>query len=205
MRHMPLLVFLFGCAEPLIGDGQLTEEARAVSDFTAVETYGVNARVAMGDTEDVTINTDSNLQAYITTTVVDGVLRIEADAELYPTKLTALIVLPELTAVGNFGADLWVSGVDIESLDVMASGEGHTELYGQVDTLALVSAGSGVRNASELIAVDVTISLTGAGTAWITATNSVEGDVSSASTLNVFGDPVRKAVTADDASEIIYY
>ncbi|MFT5684566.1 MAG: hypothetical protein ACI8RZ_005507 [Myxococcota bacterium] len=206
MRQTPLLALLIGCAEPIIGDGSLVEDARDLSGFTSVETYGVNARIALGDADDVVINTDSNLQPYVLTSVEDGVLRIEADGDLYPTALTALVVVESLEGIGNFaGADLWVSGIDGASLDVLASGVGHTELIGVVDTLNLVSTGSGVRNASELTAETVTISMSGAGTAWITATDSIEGDISSDSTLNVFGDPVRKAVTSDSASEVIYY
>lgn len=206
MRHTPLLALLIGCAEPVVGDGQLVEDLRDLSGFTSIETYGVNARVALGSADDVVINTDGNLQPYILTTIEDGVLRIEADGDLYPTTLTALIVVESLESVGNYdGADIWVSGIDSGYLEVAASGAGHTELIGEVDTLDLVSAGSGVRNASELTAATVTISMTGSGTAWITATDSIEGDISSDATLNVFGDPVRKAVTSDSASEVIYY
>ncbi len=206
MRHLPLLALLVGCAEPVIGDGRLVEDARALSGFTSVETYGVNVRVALGAADDVVINTDSNVQPYVRTTVEDGVLRIEADGDLYPSTLTALVVVESLDSVGNYdGADMWVSGIDSDTLSVQASGNGNTELLGVVDDLDITCTGAGVRNASELTASTVTISMSGSGTAWITALDSIEGDISSESTLNVFGDPVRKAVTSDSASEIVYY
>ena len=206
MRLTPLLAFLIGCAQPVIGNGQPIEDVRGFSAFTAVKTYGVNARVALGDEPNLVILTDSNLQAHIHTEVTDGVLRIDVDDGVFPTQLTALIVVTELSEVGNYaGADLWVSGIDGGELSVLASGEGHTELLGTVDTLTLISSGAGVRNASELTAADVTINLTGSGVTWVTATDAVVGDISSSSTLNVFGDPTRKAVVAHDASEVIYY
>ncbi|MDG1482337.1 MAG: DUF2807 domain-containing protein [Myxococcota bacterium] len=206
MRHIPLLALLVGCAEPVIGDGLLVEDARALSGFTSVETYGVNVRVALGEADDVVINTDSNVQPYVLTSIEDGVLRIEADGELYPSALTALVVVESLESVGNYdGADMWVSGIDSDTFTVQASGNGNTELLGEVDTLDIISTGAGVRNASELTASMVTINMSGAGTAWITALDSIEGDISSESILNVFGDPVRKAVTSDSASEIVYY
>ena len=206
MRLTPILVGLMGCAEPLIGSGQLIEDRRVLEDFTAVETFGVNTRVAMGDAEDVVIHTDHNLQVYVTTTVEDGVLRIEVDDELFPTLLTALVVVPSLTAVSNHSsADLWVSGLDTQALSVMASGSGSTELLGSVESLTLLSSGTGVRNAGGLTAAEVSVEITGSGTAWMTATDSISGTLSNTSLLNVFGDPSHKAVETDSASEVIYY
>ncbi len=67
------------------------------------------------------------------------------------------------------------------------------------------SSGTGVRNASELTAADVSVIMTGAGAAWVTATDSVDGNITSSAVLNVFGDPESRSVTADEASEVIYY
>ena len=209
MYRAPLLAFLVGCAQPVIGDGQLIEESRSVSSFSAIDTYGVNARIAVSPDAvagDVVINTDSNLQALISTEVIDGTLRIEASPSIYPTELTALIVLPQLDMVGNYAdADLWVTGLDGGALTLSASGNGHSELYGALDTLTINSAGGGVRNASELTAATVEINLSGSSTAWVTATDAIEGELTSAATLNVFGDPAKQAVIAHDSSEVIYY
>lgn len=206
MRTTPLLIGLLGCTEPLIGSGELVEDRRLLEAFTAVETFGVNARVAVGDAEDVVIHTDHNLLLHVITTVEDGVLRIEADDALFPTQLTALVQVPTLDAVSNHnGADLWVSGLSTEALSVMASGPGSTELIGEVASLTLLSSGMGVRNAGELTAADVSVDISGSGTAWMTATQSISGVVANTSQLNVFGDPSHKAVQADSASEVIYY
>ena len=129
MRLTPILVGLFGCAEPIIGSGTIIEDTRIISGFDSVEAFGVNTRVVVGSAEEVVIQADQNLLMYVTTTVEDGVLRIEADTTLFPTQLSALVVVPQLTAVGNHsGADLWVSGLRTGSLSVMASGAGATEL-----------------------------------------------------------------------------
>lgn len=206
MRLAATFFGLLGCAEPLVGSGQLIEDRRVLSGFDAVETFGVNTRVAVGDAEDVVIHTDGNLLTHVTTTVEDGVLRIEADTLLFPTLLTALVVVPELVSVSNHSsADLWVSGLNSTSLSVFASGSGSTELIGDVRSLDLLSSGSGVRNASALTAANVTVDIAGSGVAWMTATDSITGALSNTSQLNVFGDPSLKAVQTDSASEVIYY
>jgi len=201
-----LTVLSIGCAQPLIGDGDFVDEERDLADFDGVETYGVNVEVRAGKAWSFTVSTDENLLSHIHTEVIDGVLRIDTDTEIYPSSLSAVVVTPILTMVGNHdGADLRAVDIDANRLEVMASSEGHTELAGRVGMLVVSSTGSGVRNAADLIAADVEISSTGSGVAWLTATETIEGELSSAVTLNVFGDPRRKAVVAYDASEVIYY
>ena len=63
MRLAATFFGLLGCAEPLVGSGQLIEDRRVLSGFDAVETFGVNTRVAVGDAEDVVIHTDGNGQS----------------------------------------------------------------------------------------------------------------------------------------------
>jgi hypothetical protein len=197
---------LVGCAQPLIGDGVLVEEERPLVEVDGVETYGVNVELVQGKSWELIVAGDANLLPHVHTVVEDGILRVDTDAELFPTELTVSVVVPQLRWVGGFdGADVRAIDVDTPSLDVDSSGAGHIELTGAADVLTIRSSGSGVHNAAELTAAEVSVTSTGSGVSWITATDTIEGEISSAVTLNVFGDPVRKAVVAHDTSEVIYY
>ena len=184
----------------------VVEEERTLMEFDGVETYGVNVELVQGKSWEVAVEGDANLLAHVHTVVEDGILRIDTDAELFPTELTVSVEMPQLHWVGGFdGADIRAVDVDSSSLSVESSGAGHIELIGDVDVLTIRSSGSGVHNAAELTAEEVSVTSTGSGVSWLTVTDNIEGEISSAVTLNVFGDPVRKAVVAHDTSEVIYY
>lgn len=203
---LSLAVLLSGCAQPLIGDGDLVEVERPLAEVDGVESYGINVELQQGKSWELVVAGDANLLAHVHTVVEDGILRIDTDAAMFPTELTVSVVVPQLRWVGGFdGADIRAVDVDSPSLSVESSGAGHIELIGEVDVLTIFSSGSGVHNAAELTAEEVSVTSTGSGVSWLTVTDTIEGEISSAVTLNVFGDPVRKAVVAHDTSEVIYY
>ena len=165
-------MIMSGCTQPVIGDGDLIVSERALADFTGVETYGVNVEIRTAKSWSFTLSGDRNVLSHVHTEVVNGRLRIDTDAELYPTALSAIITLPVLDHAGNYdGADLRAMEIEADTLTVMASGEGHTELAGQVGVLEISSAGGGVRNAADLSALDVRVLSSGSGSAWLTVTS----------------------------------
>ncbi len=171
-----------------------------------METYGVNTAITLDKSWSVTLSGDGNILPHVHTEVVDGVLRIDTDAELYPSTLSVHIVMPTVSLLGCFdGADLSAADIETDQLEVLTSGIGNIELSGTVRALSLSSSSSGVHNASELLTEEVELSAAGPGLTWITVTDDVEGSISGGHTLNVFGDPYRKAVVAADSSTVTYY
>lgn len=66
--------------EKLKGNRILTSENRAISDFTKIEVIDdLNVTLIYSDDQSVTVETDSNLQSTILTTVKDGVLSIRTE------------------------------------------------------------------------------------------------------------------------------
>lgn len=206
---VPAVLLSVACdeAETTDGSGYVLAEVRDVEGFTGVEVYGINATVSVGGMQQVKVTSDDNILPSVSTEVIDGVLVVQLEDGAYaPTNLAVDVSVPSLDYVGNHeGADLMVEGVSTAVLTVSASGIGHTELEGTVDLLDIDSAGSGTRNAQDLVATDVVVAATGSSTLWLTAVNTITGTLSEQATLNVFGDPTDRDVSSTDTEAVIYY
>lgn len=96
----------------------------------------------------------------------------------------------EITGIGNGE----ISGIDADDFEIEVAGIGAMELNGKCNTLDADYAGMGELNARGLKCKDVTVDMSGMGSASVYASDSVDADMSGMGSIEVYGDPknVRK-------------
>ena len=99
----------------------------------------------------------------------------------------------EITGIGNGE----INGINADDFDIEVAGIGAMELNGKCDTLNADYAGMGELNARGLKCNDVTVDMSGMGSASVYASDSVDADMSGMGSIDVYGNPkdVRKDKT----------
>lgn len=127
------------------GSGNITTETRAVNqDFKNIEvSQGIRVIVEQSDNKSIKVEADDNLQQYISTTIENGVLKIEAN-ESYSTTKTPIVnvkmpVINGLTA--SSGSNITNSGTLItESINAKSSSGSSINISVEADAAKLESS-----------------------------------------------------------------
>ncbi|MEM1349300.1 MAG: head GIN domain-containing protein [Myxococcota bacterium] len=107
----------------------------------------------------------------------------------------------ELEAELSGSSTLVARGLDLASIDVDASGASDVTLAGTATRLSVELSGSSDLEATELLAQDVDIESSGASDAMVCATETVEADLSGASSLHYTCEPTSVQVEASGSSD----
>ena len=91
----------------------------------------------------------------------------------------------EITGIGNGVID----GIESNDFEIEVAGIGAMELNGRCDTLVADYAGMGELDARGLKCKDVTVDMSGMGSATVFASESVDADMSGMGSIEVYGDP----------------
>ena len=212
----------FGSARLVPGSGNVIEESRQVSGISGVNLATIgDLTIELGDTESFSIRADDNLMEYIDTSVVGGVLRIEATARinLKPTtpikysltvksldsiKVSSVgdVNAPALTAdhfsvsISSTG-DVNIPSLEAGSLVVDISSTGNLDILGgSVTSQDIKISSTGKYSARELASEDATVRLSSTGSATIWVANSLTAKLSSTGDLNYWGNPTVDATTS---------
>jgi hypothetical protein len=216
---------------PIAGSGVAKEETRDVDAFHSLEVSDalqVTVTVAAGVKPGVKISGDDNLVPFVEAFVEDGtlVVRLEADSRISPKQpLRAEVVAGELDEikasgvarveikgaekVGRFIADASgaanVSVEGLESSEAMASASGTSQivLSGSAASLKVDASGASQIKAQSFAVDDADVLISGASSVTLQATESITGDVSGASQLEVHGSPAKQTVSISGASKVI--
>jgi len=178
------------------GNGHPVVDDRTTGAFDAIEAdTSLDVEVTFGETPSVTIMTDGNLLADITTDVVDGTLRIRNTVDISPrTPSLVKIVAPTLHAadadgsgamritgftepsfhLGNHGSGPVTASIQAGALDVVLDGSGGTTVAGDSDEVAIADDGSGSLDASALVARGAVVRLDGSGSATLASTGTTD-------------------------------
>jgi hypothetical protein len=210
------------------GSGTMKEETREVGDFTGVEvSHSLQATITIGP-KAVKLSADDNLLPLIVTEVKDGrlVAKLKENVGIQtsnPMKLT--ISTPKLDSIGASGAShveatvatsdrfaidvsgashATVKGLDTDAIEIDASGASQINVAGRCKSLKLDLSGASNLKANDLDAQSVQHDLSGASHGEVRASSSIEGDVSGASKLQVFGQPSIKKVGLSGAGSVSY-
>jgi hypothetical protein len=174
------------------GNGRVKRETRTVSDFERLEAGGAfTIKVKVGPAPSLTISAEGNLLSYIKTSVKGNRLVIDTRKSISPRKEIIIeVTTPVLNSVDASGANN-ISVYDISSSDFEAdlSGAGHVYLAGTTDRLNADLSGAGNIEAKELKAKDVHVSVSGAASADVYATESLDASVSGVGSIDYYGDP----------------
>jgi hypothetical protein len=174
------------------GSGISRTESRDVDPFHELELEGTGQLdVTIGPQEPVKITTDDNLLPLISTVVQEGKLVIRPTQPLRPRiNIRAKVVVPQLDRVTCRGAGrVTAEGLKNEALRVEVHGSGTVTAQGETEKLSVMTKGTGVINAEELVAQHVNISLTGTGSAAVHASDTLTVSITGAGSVRYTGEP----------------
>jgi hypothetical protein len=186
------VMLLAGCASVGIhGNGTIASENRSIPDFTRMAAEGgFDIRWSTGQPA-LSVTADQNLLPHIRTEVTAGKLRIYSDTQLAPTKDVALIVsssgLDDVDLVGAI--HFTATGITGGELNISTTGAVNVDASGTVTRLTARMTGASQLQASDLIARTAVITATGAATANVNVTESLNASISGAGSLTYSGNP----------------
>lgn len=175
------------------GNGELTNEIRAVENFNKIDVSGnYDVEITAGNDLHLEILAERNLLKYIKTQVRKNTLFISSRENLRPEKdLKIILSVPKLNSIECSGVnDILVTGIDEDKFDIDLSGAGSIEISGRANLLKIDVSGAAELMAKDLITEDVRIDVSGAANAHVYASKSCIADVSGAGYIELYGDAV---------------
>lgn len=183
----------------LKGDGHVIKQEREIKPFTSLVLDGVfDAEIVQGDKEEVSVETDENLQEVIVVENQGDKLVLKMKDKINMEKATKSVVyitlknIDDLTVkgVGNVKSfntlklnslKLTVKGVgDVNlglacnNLDAKVSSVGNTSLAGNTGETQIVNSGVGSLHAFDLVARQLNLRNSGVGSAEVNATDEIQ-------------------------------
>ncbi len=176
------------------GNGVRQTVARSVPTFQNIVVNGNYDVVLIGQMpQQVQLTEDSNLLAYVTTTVKDNTLYIDTakDVSISTQQPPMLqIYLPTLKKlVVNGAGQVNATKITADSLDVEVNGSGRFNLSGNVNKFNTVIKGAGEVNAQDLISKQANVDVNGSGRVSVNAVKSLSIKVSGSGSVEYFGTP----------------
>lgn len=204
-----------------------TENRNITASFNAVEIDGVmNVEFTHQKENSVSISTIGKYLPQIKTEVEGGVLKIRTINNLIKPNIKIEIGVDSLTGVSASGAtkinftnafpakyfkadfsgaskgDLKFTNA--KKIDIELSGASSLDMEGVTDSLVLESSGSSKIDTEDISAKYVKIDLSGVSKADVTATETIDGDISGTSKIDCYGNPKNKNVSTSGLSKIDY-
>ncbi len=198
-----LILFTAGCDwnwHRIRGNGKIKTEERPVTDFNRVDAGGFCEMEWHPGAPSLSITTDENLLPRITTRMDGKKLEIEMkEGPMAPTDgIKIVITSPALNQAELSGAvELTARQLSGATFALQTSGAAKVTLTGKVNRLLADMTGASKLMASDLPADDVELSVTGAGKADVTASNSLRAAITGAGKVVYGGNPktVDKRIT----------
>jgi hypothetical protein len=216
----------------VVGSGVSRQEARTIDAFHEVEAGNsllVNITVDPGAKPSLKISGDDNLVPLVESVIRDGtlVLRVKEGTSMKPKlPIVAEVIAGELEGVDASGAaritvkgvvktkrfaaeasgaaQVVVEGLALSEAIADASGASQIELSGSAASLKVEASGAGQVKARALQVDDANVSIDGASVVVVRVSNSVAGELSGASQLDVSGNPAKKSVSTSGASRVVF-
>lgn len=207
-------------AEPIYGSGIVTFDVRKLPNFQKLVVDGT-AHVYFGEIgeELVKVQAEQNLLPYIHTRVENDTLYVELEKGIKPSQQIRVYLgidkLSDITTSDTVQVKnrnpLQVDSLTIKSsgisqislpqlfcntLDVEISGSSTVYIKGAAKQQTVTMSGATVYKALGLLTEETTISIAGAGKAWVNAKDKLHLTLSGASYLGYEGDPeIEKSIT----------
>jgi len=192
---VPALALIAGCSPGIKGDGVVVTTNRTIADFSTLQADGAYQIKWSSGKPALTISTDQNLLPLITTSVNGDTLHIDRTENLSPTKgITIHVSSASLKEVRLNGAvSLTASNVSGPDLKLESNGASSINVDGSVTNLEVNFSGASSLGAKALQTQTAKVSLSGACSADVTVTESLDASISGAGRITYGGNP--KAVT----------
>jgi len=196
INYLLILLTLFSLAGcrfyGIKGNGNIEEETRELGQFSQVDVSGAyEVEIVVGDENKIEIQADENLLRYIKTKVRGNKLIIDNKKNLSPSEEIILKITTEsLKGISTSGANtIYANRIDTDRFTLDFSGAGSVYLEGDCLRFLVDMSGAGTLNAKKLIANDVKVNISGASSAKVFASKSIEADVSGVGNVDYYGDP----------------
>jgi hypothetical protein len=196
-----LAVALSGChfGRGIKGSGNRKAEKRELQPFKAIDTTGAyEVEANCQKPASFEIEADDNILPLIRTEVRDGVLYVSNEQRYNSQKGVRLrITLPELISVSSRGAgDMTIHDAN-KDLKIESTGAASIKVDGKVTNATISSTGAGDIDAGRLMAEKARVTVTGAASVNVYATEQLDVSVSGVGSVNYGGDPktINKSVS----------
>ena len=182
------------------GSGNRKTEKRTLASFKSVEASGAfEVNIVCQQSQSFEIEGDDNLLPIIKTDVNDDNLRIHSDTQYSASKPIAIrISIPDLKKFTSAGAgDIHISGVKNDQLVFSNTGAANIEASGETKFVDIKSSGAGNIETNALHAERARISVSGAATVDVYASQQLDVSVSGIGSVTYSGNPpvVNKSVS----------
>ncbi len=181
----------FANPEHIKGNGNISRQTKNITPFNKIATGGsLDIEISQGNREEVTIETDENLQQYIIAEVKNNTLNIHVkdNINISSTKLKVKINCIKLESISAGGSgdietsnqlkndELTISqggsgdfklNLEVGKLKISKAGSGDFKIEGKADQFQLSSAGSGDVHAQQLAVKNAEISMVGSSDIWL--------------------------------------
>lgn len=200
--------------ETVQGNGKIVKQTRETGHFTGLAlSLPGEVDVRTGNTENITIETDENVQGAIEAVVERGVLHLrpvkrDVRIDTRNLKVTVNAKMLEKIAVGGSGSinadtlkapkltfdvggsgSIHVRNLESDAVAVSLGGSGSLKAAGATERLQVSIGGSGKVNTDKLAARDVSVSIGGSGQATVWAKQSLNLSVAGSGDIGYYGDP----------------
>jgi len=175
------------------GSGTVKTETRTVGAFTGID-IAVPGKVVIERTgaAGLSVTADDNLLPLFTSEVKDGTLYLAVAKDKsfqgrLPVYQIGVAALGDVRVRGS--GDVTATQLDGAALSVISSGSSEVRLAGRADSLTLSVAGSGGVDASQLLANQAKVVVSGSGNATVNASDSLDAQVSGSGEVRYLGSP----------------
>lgn len=209
------LILVAGCIQIQTNTGPPTTEVRNIPSFSSIH-YNLpgTLHVDQGNNSTVRVEAGSNVISSIRTEVTDSVLTIDTTSPALPFQTINVYVstnnVSNVSAITSSGAGsvacdvpltastlgLTLTGtgsmdapVNVTQLNVVLSGVGSLQLRGSATNMTAVVSGVGSLNAYDLQTNATSVTVSGTGSAQVTAQQNLTANVSGTGSINYHGSP----------------
>lgn len=187
------------------GSGDLETREIDLKDFDEISVGGAfEVEVHFAKSQEVSVTIDDNLWDNLELEVRNGRLIIDWDKNCNPDDDCRLeLTVSALKAMTIHGAaDVKIEDFDGDSFDFDLSGAAELEMNGKVEELDIQVSGAGEIDTRDLQAQHVKVRISGAGEANISASESLDAQVSGVGNINYWGDPEKKRTSVSGLGDI---
>lgn len=195
---------LAACGAPGIsGSGPTQREVRSVDAFTRIEVgNGIGLTVHVGGAQAVEVVAQENILPLISTTVEDGVLRIDSSESFSTTaEVTVTTSVSALDGISiSGGSQAEIEGLTGDHLDIALSGGAGLAATGRVTDVTLDANGGSRADLATLTATTMRVTLSEGATAALDVSGQLTGTASGGAVATVAGGAALNVQTSDGAS-----
>lgn len=210
------------------GNGNIIKESRSVSGFNGIDVSGgIDVIVKQDSTESVKVEIDANLQEYIITKVENGILKIHQVNNTSLNSSTGIKVYVSGKNIKSFEASgacdiigenkiqntgeisFHATGASKIELDLKApkvsgdiTGASDLRLSGETKDVYIHATGASHARCFELMTENADVDLSGASSADVSASVSVNGEASGASNVTYKGSASSVVVKTSGAGSV---